>query len=144
MDATHIAPPDDFCVQPRYARQWHPLFEDAITYGDTATTDSSAPTDSGDTASDTGDLIYTDSGDTSDSGGDTTTSTAGGSEQLLFNENLADPGPWDANCDGLVDTSDDEFVEIINRTDTTVDLSAATLLDAVGVRHVFTDGTARA
>ncbi len=73
--------------------------------------------------------------DTSDPGG----SSAGG----LINEVLADPDAvlGDANCDGVVHTSDDEFVEIVNHTTEVVDLTGSRLEDGFGPRHVFGAGS---
>ena len=59
---------------------------------------------------------------------------------LVINEILADPAsglPGDANGDGVRDSSDDEFVEIVNNSDSDMDISGWTLSDAVGVRHTF-------
>ncbi len=61
--------------------------------------------------------------------------------RLLIHEILADPGTYDASCDGNVDASDDEFVEIVNIGTTTVDLSGATLSDLGNTRHTFPTGT---
>ncbi|MCA9571180.1 MAG: lamin tail domain-containing protein, partial [Myxococcales bacterium] len=55
---------------------------------------------------------------------------------LVMNELLASP-TTDANCDGVVDAADDEFVEIVNAGPTTVDTTGLTLSDAGLVRHVF-------
>lgn len=63
---------------------------------------------------------------------------------LVVNEYLADPadGPeGDANGDGTRSASQDEFVEIINRTPNAVDISGYRLSDAESVRHVFAAGT---
>ena len=59
--------------------------------------------------------------------------------ELTINEILADPdaGTGDANCDGVVDTSDDEFVEIVNTGSVPVDLTDVTLHDAVSQKHTF-------
>ncbi len=61
----------------------------------------------------------------------------------LINEVLADPDAvtGDANCDGVVNTTQDEFVEIVNHTLDTVDLSGARIDDGFGPRHVFAEGT---
>lgn len=61
----------------------------------------------------------------------------------LLNEVLADPDLvlGDANCDGVVSTTQDEFVEIVNHTASTVDLSGTRLEDEFGPRHVFPQGT---
>lgn len=63
--------------------------------------------------------------------------------QVVINEILADPdsGTGDANGDGSVDTSEDEFVEIYNLDSNPIDLEGWTLSDGVGVRHTFPAGT---
>ncbi|WP_431110709.1 lamin tail domain-containing protein [Winogradskyella poriferorum] len=62
---------------------------------------------------------------------------------LLINEINADPDSTngDANGDGTVNTSEDEFVEIYNSGTTSIDLSDYTISDAVSVRHTFPSGT---
>jgi hypothetical protein len=63
---------------------------------------------------------------------------------LVLNEVLFDPAPGldgDANCDGVREGSEDEFVEIVNDSATTIDLTGATLSDAVSVRHTFAEGS---
>lgn len=62
---------------------------------------------------------------------------------LVINEILADPDAalGDANGDGSVDTSEDEFVEIVNTGTGAADISGYTLSDAVGVRHTFPPAT---
>jgi hypothetical protein len=62
---------------------------------------------------------------------------------LVINEILADPDATngDANGDGTVSTSQDEFVEIVNNSNSAIDLSGYQIFDAVGVRHVFPNGT---
>jgi len=61
---------------------------------------------------------------------------------VVINELLADPGTVvDANCDGVIDSTDDEFVEIVNVGPGSVDLSDATLSDGTGVQHTFPGGT---
>jgi hypothetical protein len=62
---------------------------------------------------------------------------------IWLNEILADPPPdpnGDANGDGVRNSADDEFVEIINRGTGPMDLSNWSLADSVSVRHVFPDG----
>lgn len=62
---------------------------------------------------------------------------------VWLNEFLADPPPdpnGDANGDGVRHSADDEFVEIINRSDSPVDVSSWSLADSASVRHVFPDG----
>ncbi|MDL1909111.1 ExeM/NucH family extracellular endonuclease [Chloroflexi bacterium CFX6] len=63
--------------------------------------------------------------------------------QLVINEILADPDATngDANGDGTVNTTQDEFVEIVNTAASSIDLSGWTLKDAVGVRHTFPSGS---
>lgn len=63
---------------------------------------------------------------------------------LVYNEINADPAPditGDANGDGIRDATDDEFLEIYNKTGSEIDLSGWTLSDAVGLQHVFPAGT---
>lgn len=60
---------------------------------------------------------------------------------LVINEVFADANTIDANSDGVIDASDDEFVEIVNVGESGADLSFATLSDAVGVRVVLPAGT---
>ena len=72
-----------------------------------------------------------------------TTGTVGGLGVPLLHELLADPDPitGDANCDGVVDTVDDEFVEIVNIGSGSLDLSGFALEDANGLRHSFPAGS---
>jgi len=63
---------------------------------------------------------------------------------LVINEILYDPAPapnGDANGDGVNDTTQDEFVEIVNISGAAMDLSNWSLSDVTGVRHVFPVGT---
>lgn len=65
-------------------------------------------------------------------------------DPLVINEYLADPpaGPeGDANGDGTRSSSQDEFVEILNRSADPIDISGYKLFDADEVRHVFAAGT---
>jgi predicted extracellular nuclease len=58
----------------------------------------------------------------------------------VINELHADPASGaagDANGDGTRSSSADEFVEIINNTGSTYDISGWTLSDASGLRHTF-------
>ncbi len=62
----------------------------------------------------------------------------------IINEIHADPASGaagDANGDGTRDFSDDEFVEIVNRTGGDVDISGWTLADGFTVRHTFPAGS---
>ena len=62
---------------------------------------------------------------------------------LVINEILADPSATagDANGDGTINTTQDEFVEIVNSTASDIDISGWTLNDAVTIRHTFPSGT---
>ncbi|MEM6795224.1 MAG: lamin tail domain-containing protein, partial [Acidobacteriota bacterium] len=61
------------------------------------------------------------------------------SAPLVVNEIHADPdfAGGDANGDGTVDGSEDEFVEIVNVTDALFDLSGFVIRDSFFDRHVF-------
>jgi predicted extracellular nuclease len=60
-----------------------------------------------------------------------------------INEIHADPDATngDANGDGVLSTTQDEFVEIVNNSGSDVNISGWTLSDAVGVRHTFPAGS---
>ena len=62
---------------------------------------------------------------------------------MVINEIHADPALLigDANGDGTVDGVEDEFVEIVNNTLASVDLSGWTLADGIGMRHTFPEGS---
>jgi hypothetical protein len=65
-------------------------------------------------------------------------------DPLVINEFLADPADGaagDANGDGTRSSSQDEFIEIVNRTAAPFDLSGFKLSDADAVRHLFATGT---
>ncbi len=65
-------------------------------------------------------------------------------DSLVINEIHADPASdlsGDANRDGTRDASADEFVEIVNRSGTGLDISGWTLSDGVGLRHTFPEGS---
>jgi hypothetical protein len=65
-------------------------------------------------------------------------------DPLVINEYLADPPDTlagDANGDGSRSSSQDEFIEIVNRTNEAKDLSGYRLSDADAVRHVFAPAT---
>ncbi len=63
--------------------------------------------------------------------------------QLVINEFHADPDAvnGDANGDGSVDATQDEFVEIINTSGGDLDVSGWTIADGFGLRHTFPIGT---
>ncbi|HVP57639.1 MAG TPA: lamin tail domain-containing protein [bacterium] len=61
---------------------------------------------------------------------------------VRLNEVLADPpsdATGDANRDGVRDSADDEFIELVNCGPTPVDIAGWKLADATSVRHVFPD-----
>lgn len=63
---------------------------------------------------------------------------------ILINEVLADPSAifGDANGDGVISITQDEFVELVNTGADPVSLAQWTLSDAVQVRHVFSAAAA--
>ncbi len=65
-------------------------------------------------------------------------------DEVVINEFLADPAadlPGDANGDGVRDSSDDEFIEIVNVSGGDLDISGWTLADGFSVRHTFPTDT---
>src|SRR5205085_3966618 len=61
-----------------------------------------------------------------------------------INEYLADPPDGiagDANGDGVRDSSDDEFIEVVNRTNAPINVGGYALRDADAVRFTFPAGT---
>jgi Lamin Tail Domain len=61
---------------------------------------------------------------------------------VVINEVLADPGTTnDANCDGVVDSTQDEAVELVNLGPDAVDISGWTVSDATSTRFTFPAGT---
>ncbi|RPI02306.1 MAG: ExeM/NucH family extracellular endonuclease, partial [Calditrichaeota bacterium] len=64
-------------------------------------------------------------------------------ELVVINEIHADPDPdeGDANQDGLIHTSQDEFIELYNLSNSEIDLSGWQLSDADKVRHIFPAGS---
>ncbi|MDY0780101.1 lamin tail domain-containing protein [Tenacibaculum sp. IB213877] len=62
---------------------------------------------------------------------------------IVINEIHADPDATngDANGDGVVDTTDDEFVEVYNISGIDLDISGWMLSDAISIRHTFPSGT---
>jgi len=111
-------------------------------FGDTDT-DTDADVDS-DTDADSDSDSDSDSDADSDTDTDATgIDTAAPGFSVIINEILADPHltEGDANCDGIVDTADDEFVEIVNNGTVAVDLSGATVSDATQLRHVINFAT---
>lgn len=62
---------------------------------------------------------------------------------IMINEILADPSSTagDANGDGIISRSQDEFIELFNLGSTSVDISGWYLTDADKVRNIFEVGT---
>src|SRR5262245_28532380 len=62
---------------------------------------------------------------------------------VFINEILADPDGTngDANGDGVVSGTQDEFVELVNVSGSFLDISGWTLSDASGVRHTYPPGS---
>lgn len=70
--------------------------------------------------------------------------SAQGPGDLVINEFLADPpndNSGDANQDGVRDADDDEFVEIVNSSGSTVDISGWTINVNLNVKHIFPPNT---
>ena len=63
--------------------------------------------------------------------------------EIVINEILADPGPYsgDANQDGIVGISDDEFIEIVNFSTHPMDISGWAVGDMIDIRHIFPEGS---
>jgi Lamin Tail Domain len=82
-------------------------------------------------------------GGTTTGGGTTGTPTVPADYSgLVINEILADPAALlDANCDGLADSTDDEYVEVVNTLPLAVDVGGVQLSDGVQVRFTFMAGT---
>ncbi len=64
-------------------------------------------------------------------------------EEIVLNEVHADPDQilGDANGDGVISSDDDEFLELINLTDSELDISDWVIADAVRPRFTFPPGT---
>lgn len=56
---------------------------------------------------------------------------------IIINELLADPTGIDANGDGTVSTTNDEFVELVNLDGSSYDLTGYTISDATSTRYTF-------
>lgn len=65
---------------------------------------------------------------------------AGRGEAFWITEIYADPA-LDANNDGVVSSTGDEFIELYNSMDSVLDLSGWTVADATRTRHVFPEGS---
>ena len=90
---------------------------------------------------------YTNSGSSIDYKTDgtipTANATTGVTPVFVINEIHADPDATngDANGDGSVSTQNDEFVEIVNRSGTSLDISNWVIADGYGDRHTVPNGT---
>jgi len=64
-------------------------------------------------------------------------------EEIVLNEIHADPDQilGDANGDGVIHSDDDEFLELINLTDSALDISDWVIADTVRPRFTFPPGT---
>ncbi len=73
----------------------------------------------------------------------TATATTDEAPEIVLNEFLADPDgtTGDANGDGTVNTTADEFVEFVNKGTTDIDISSWTISDGSGVQHTFAAST---
>lgn len=62
---------------------------------------------------------------------------------IIINEIQADPDATngDANNDGVADTGEDEFIEIVNNESSSLDISGWVLADGASNRHTFPDPT---
>jgi len=67
-------------------------------------------------------------------------SAFGQAGSVVINELLAAPAS-DVNGDGFAHSTQDEFIEIVNTTTGSLDISSWTISDLAGVRHVFPSGT---
>jgi len=69
---------------------------------------------------------------------------AQGPGDVVINEFLADPATdisGDANGDGVISSSQDEFIEIVNITDHEIDISGWIIYVDTNLRHTFPEGT---
>ena len=60
--------------------------------------------------------------------------------QVIINEIHASPRQ-DYNGDTLISSRDDEYIELLNVSDTAIDLSGHTISDLAGIRHEFPSGS---
>lgn len=84
------------------------------------------------------DVLYNTTSSTEKTSGTTATLPA-----LVINEVHGDPSATlgDANGDGTINSSNDEFVELYNNSAIAINLSGYELHDAVGLKHLFPEGT---
>jgi len=73
----------------------------------------------------------------------TSTETSKPPPSIVINEIQADPHAilGDANNDGFVDYSDDEFIELVNQSSSLIDLSGWSIHDSMESRHLFPEGS---
>ncbi len=67
-----------------------------------------------------------------------------GESFIIINELLADPATGlagDANGDGLSSSTNDEFVELLNYGNSSVNISGWSIKDAISTRHIFPTNT---
>ncbi len=57
--------------------------------------------------------------------------------EFLAADGGATTGGVDSNCDGALNNSDDEFIELINVSTKTLDLTGLTIADALGIKFTF-------
>lgn len=69
--------------------------------------------------------------------------TAQGEASVFISEYMADVSTTegDANQDGVISSSQDEFIELYNPTYVSVDVSGWEIYDGVGLRHTFSNLT---
>jgi hypothetical protein len=63
------------------------------------------------------------------------------SQSAVINELLPAPAS-DVNGDGIVNSQEDEFIEIVNVSGRLLDISNWSISDQIGIRHIFSVGTA--
>jgi cysteine-rich repeat protein len=61
--------------------------------------------------------------------------------EFLAADGGATNGGVDSNCDGVLTNSDDEFIELVNVSNKTLDLTGLTISDALGVKFTFATQT---
>ena len=73
----------------------------------------------------------------------TVTRTPQPTYEIVINEILADPHSetGDANNDGDIDLSDDEFIELVNYSNSALDIGGWSVGDVLSIRHTFQNDT---
>lgn len=111
------------------------IVEPPPTDTDTSDSETSETVDPGDTVNET-----IDPGDTADTDVGPSCGPLATAADLVLNEALLDPpGSFDANGDGTADTTQDEFVEIVNIGSGPVRLLGLKIADATSDRYTFGD-----